>query len=111
MYINPMFAVDTDIWSMRDAPKRAAIISIIAPQRSILEALLKKAHHIKTASPRRTPPKIAIPIAPGARAGKPNLNSHCSITITTPGHNRSLFLTEDSSGLLFVSIIFIYKLK
>jgi hypothetical protein len=85
--IIPIIAVAMDLWSSCDVTTRDIIIRGTAVQRSNLGALLKKSHHTKTASPKRIPPNIPIPIASGTRAGRPYLTSHCNITMTIPGHN------------------------
>jgi hypothetical protein len=91
--IIPIIVVLIVLSMICDVAARAAIIRITAIQRSDLGALLKKVHQTTIANPHIIPPNtpIAITEFPGTIEGRPNLTNHCSITITTPGHNRSGF--------------------
>ncbi len=76
---------------MRGVATSATIIRTTAPQRSDQGARLKNAHHTTTANPPTSPPSTAKATASGTTMGTPNLTSHCSTTMTTPGHSRSGF--------------------
>lgn len=66
----------------------ATIISAMAPTRSDQAARLRNAHHTTIATAPMSPPcapKLK-PLNPGTRACMPTRASHCSATMTTPGH-------------------------
>jgi hypothetical protein len=95
------------IW---DEAASATIIKTGAAQRSNRGALLKKIHQTPTANPQNSPPNKPIPIASGTKTGITNLTSHCSITMTTPGHNRSGFFGVGPMAFLLLFIILAFCL-
>src|SRR5262249_2045244 len=78
-----------DSWTMRDVANNPTIIRTTAPSRSDQGARLKKTHHTTIANPPTTPTITPKAAASGTTMGRPNLTNHCSITMTTPAHNRS----------------------
>ncbi|MFC1539174.1 hypothetical protein ACFL6H_07110 [Candidatus Latescibacterota bacterium] len=96
--IIPCNPVIIDSWVKNDVTVSASIMRTKAPQRSKRGARLKNTHHKTSAKPLTSTPStpISVTVSPGATRGTPNLNSHCSMTMTTPGHNLSGNCRNDS---------------
>jgi hypothetical protein len=88
---NPIPAVATDTWRRGEVATNATTISAMAPKRSDQTARLKNTHHRTSANPPPSPTIAPIGRASGMNIGTPYLASHCTATMTTPGHSGSGF--------------------
>src|SRR5687767_13755828 len=75
------------------------MIRTIAAMRSNQAARLKNSHQMTKAGKPARPPMTANMVASGATTGRPNLASHCTVTMATPGHNRNDLDEEAGFGI------------
>jgi hypothetical protein len=109
--IIPIIDVLIDLSRNCEVTASATIITTTAAHRSNRGALLKNNHQITTNIPPIIPPKTPIAIVPGTMEGTTNLINHWSITMTTPGHNLSIFRRVGSLIFLLVFIFMVFYIE